>query len=503
MNKVDVETRILLDKIYNLKGEDSVVLTKMEQEREEAEATKRRTSEEKLILIEKIDKLNDDEVLLVKEGKLLQAAINNIEKKEFGIVFDMLQIDFDASDLAAQVKFGMPLTQAELKDEITESNNELEIVVKEMNDAITKIEELAIRRETALNDQVKLSEFVSLAITGNSNITRESLASLLSRFDLSKEEQKECAKILMFPEDGLFEYNERNNRKSGISISEVFADAKSNDFTEKKLINDLSVEKKLEEKEFKFEPIDFNVDINEDFMTDEPVADSLNLFDENIKPFSIDFEELKEPVFEEKTKEVNLLEPQLLFAEELFKNVEEPEVSNDVFEDYNPIVIPEPMVIENVSLEEEEENDINFVNSDSYFEPITIPDLPTVKEVTPKFVEDVDFHLKENGFELSDFSDNDLKFIKDNFNLIIFEKNIKIVKDMGLNFDLFKENVELLVDRDLDSKLNELINIGKVPFDIYLNPNILIRYTLEELVNAINQLKESGLDPKKVPLMAF
>ena len=39
--------------------------------------------------------------------------------------------------------------------------------------------------------------------------------------------------------------------------------------------------------------------------------------------------------------------------------------------------------------------------------------------------------------------------------------------------------------------------------DIYLNPNILIKYNLTELYNAITALKDSGLEPDKVPLMAF
>ena len=51
--------------------------------------------------------------------------------------------------------------------------------------------------------------------------------------------------------------------------------------------------------------------------------------------------------------------------------------------------------------------------------------------------------------------------------------------------------------------MEALVNVGKDPFDIYLNPNVLLKYDLEELKQAINILTDSGLDPKKVPLMAF
>ena len=47
------------------------------------------------------------------------------------------------------------------------------------------------------------------------------------------------------------------------------------------------------------------------------------------------------------------------------------------------------------------------------------------------------------------------------------------------------------------------MEIGKDAFDIYLNPNILVKYDTVGLVNTIDRLKNSGLDPKKVPLIAY
>ena len=39
--------------------------------------------------------------------------------------------------------------------------------------------------------------------------------------------------------------------------------------------------------------------------------------------------------------------------------------------------------------------------------------------------------------------------------------------------------------------------------NIYLNPNVLIKYNLMELDSAIKVLEDSGLEPKNVPLMAY
>ena len=81
--------------------------------------------------------------------------------------------------------------------------------------------------------------------------------------------------------------------------------------------------------------------------------------------------------------------------------------------------------------------------------------------------------------------------------------NIEYLNKIGLNKDLLIDNIEFFNDSELKSKKEILLEIGKTPFDIYLNPNILNKYNLNELTKVINELKESGLDPKKVPLMAF
>ena len=68
---------------------------------------------------------------------------------------------------------------------------------------------------------------------------------------------------------------------------------------------------------------------------------------------------------------------------------------------------------------------------------------------------------------------------------------------------MFNDNIELLYDKELKSKIEMLTSVGKLPQDIYLNPNILVKYNLSELDSAIKTLHESGLEPKNVPLMAY
>ena len=51
--------------------------------------------------------------------------------------------------------------------------------------------------------------------------------------------------------------------------------------------------------------------------------------------------------------------------------------------------------------------------------------------------------------------------------------------------------------------MDRLLRIGKSALDIYLNPTVLTKYDYKGLDKAIILLQNSGLDPKKVPLMAY
>lgn len=370
MKMLSSEITKLLDKLYNLRGEKSVVLAKMESERVLAEQTKERTSSEKTSLQEKIEKLDGEERILGEEGEKLVYALGGIKTEDFKTVLEKLKIDFNPDKLSKEVSELLPETIKKVQSEKEQAKNELESVETEMNTAITTIEELAIRKDEALANQTRLNEFFDMALNGNINITRDSITSLLEKFEFTEDEQREAAKLLMFPEDGLYDYekNLENIKEPGKSISDVFAEAKEN-------------------------------------------VDELK-FDTNI------------------------------FKEEV-------------------------------------------VN----------------KTLSPK--DDLINLLTELGFDYLDFTTNDLEKILSNYTEERLRKNVEFARRKGLNLDLFVDNIDLLYDREFESKFNKLLEVGKDPFDIYLNPNILVKYNKEDLDNTIERLISSGLDPKQVPLIAY
>ena len=351
MKMLTSEITKLLDKLYNLRGEDSVILSKMDSERTSAEETKKRSEAEKTTLQTKIENLTEDENLLAEQGEKLVAALSNIKDEDFKFVLNKLNIDFNPEKLGEEVDRLLPRTIEKVQNEKETAKNELVKVEAEMNTAIATIEELAIRKDEALANQTRLNEYFDLALNGNINITRESITSLLEKFDFNEDEQREAAKIMMFPEDALYDYENKlkNVGQTGKSISDVFAEAKEN-----------------------------------------------------------------------------------------IVEVEEPSIIEPVIEE---------------------------------------------KRLSPK--EELINLLTDLGFDYLDFTSSDLDKILANYNENDLRRNVEFAKANDIKLDFFIDNVELLYDRELEEKIKRLIEVGKDAFDIYLNPNILIKYNKNDLDNTI------------------
>ena len=413
--KISNDEKTLLDKLYNLRGEDSVILAKMNKEREEAIETGERTKNEKEILLEKIAKLTKEEETLQEEGNKLISLLSNINRDDFANVLDRLQIDFDPASINDKVNKMLPSTIEKVVAENKLASEELENVETEMNNAITKVEELGIRKDEALSNQAKLNEYFTLALEGNINITRDAITSLLEKFDFNEDEQREAAKILMFPEDALYEYD-------GIY--------KSRDKASRKTITDVLVEAK---KESNAEVIEAKEEIS------VPEVEA-----------SLEAPSALEDIFDKVITENNIPEAQ--------------------------------EVIENVATNEETI-------------AATENELPEKEKLTEL--------LKSLEVNVNLLTNEDLEKILTNYDEELIKANIEALKEYKIALDVIKDNPEILYDKELKEKLEKLINIGKEARDISLMPSILVKYDLKGLNNTINVLQISGLDPKKVPLMAY
>ncbi len=373
MKTLTPEVNALLDKLYNLRGEDSVILVEMEKQKKKAEETKERTTNQKKDLQTKISELEKLHEELDEQGEKLKEVLSGINRDEYKTVLDRLRIDFNPKALVDKLETSLPKTIETVEDDTKKAEDELVKVEEEMNNAITTIEELGIRKDAALSNQDKLNEYFELALSGRINITRDSITSLLEQFNFSEDMQREAAKILMFPEDALYAYEEKIKAKdkSGKSISEVIAEAKT------------------------------------------------------------------------------------------------------------------------ASLEETSEE----------MEPVETPVVQEPESMDPK--EEMIETLREAGIDYLDFTSGEIDELLANFNADIVKQNIELMNRKNLGLDIFSGHIKLMYDEQLNSKIETLLNNGKELIDLYLNPNVLTKYTLEELGTRIDTMKSNGLDPKEVPLMAY
>ena len=377
-----VNTETLLDKLYNLRGADSDILKEMDRQKAKAEATKARTTDEKANLQKNIADLKKQRKELEEQGDKFKEVLGSIHREDYETVLSKLNVDFDPKGLLEKVEKNLPKTIETVEKDTKKAEDELVKVEEEMNGAITAIEELGIRKDAALANQDKLNEYFELALTGHINITRDSITSLLQDFGFNEAEQRETAKILMFPEDALFQYDERvkGRARVGKSISEVLQEAKT--------------------------------------MVDD-------------EPDEIDY--IKVPTFDIDTE----------------FTVEEPK---------------------------EEAIDIKT---------------------------EVIETLKEKGIDYLDFTSDEINKLIDNFDKDLVIKNIDFMKSTGFASDVYINHIDMMYDKELVDKVKLLLALGKEVLDIYLNPKVLVKYNLAELQKSIDTMKNNGMDPKEVPLMAY
>ncbi len=373
-----VNTESLLDKLYNLRGSDSEILKEMDRQKTKAEETRNRTTEEKKLLQDKIKDSKTQREELQEQGEKFKEMLQGIHREDYATVLSRLHIDFDPSLILDKLEKNLPRTIEMVERDTKKAEDELVKVENEMNEAITTIEEIGIRRDSALSNQEKLNEYFELSLSGRMNITRDSITSLIREFGFDEEEQREAAKILMFPEDALFSYNQRflEKERSGKSISEVIAEAKT-------MVEEVPV---VQEKEDNFDDL---------FLS---------------------------PVVEEKKDDK--------------------------------------------------------------------------KEETIEL-------LRANGIDYLDFTSEEINDLIYHFDADLVQSNISYMKRNSIDLDIFINHVGMLYDDELQRKVELLLSVGKEALDIYLNPSVLTKYSLQGLNASIELLKGNGLDPKDVPLMAY
>ena len=400
MKGLNSESVDLLDRIYNLRTQDSTVLADIEKDKDRVNELKNKTSELKAEIEDKISEITSMQKKINKQAKDVKELFAKVKKDQFAELSEALNIDFNPEVICHKIDMFLPDSIGKLETDKERLKEQLVKIDNEYTSAVIRYEELGFRYNEAIKDQERLERFINQALDSNINATREEIVSLLAKFGFSFEEQRSVAKLLMFPEDGLIEYNSALKDKLKVDNNVMSVDVKA---------------EKLEDKDKK--------------------------------------EEIKEEKIET------------------------------------------PTIEEAKPLEEEKEEIVIKEDAPKTREEFREEKLSQKDEII-KF-------LKDNGYDYLEFTNDEFEKIVSGFDEGILSKNIALIDALGIEKDFFYGNASLLVDYELENKINKLKELGKMPKDIYLNANVLAKYNYKELESAIDTLRESGLDPKSVPLMAY
>ena len=94
-----VRTESLLDKLYNLRGKDSSILREMDEQKNAAEETKEKTTEQKAILQKEIEDLKLQREELEDQGEKFKNMLKGINRDDYDTVLKRLNLDFDPEGL--------------------------------------------------------------------------------------------------------------------------------------------------------------------------------------------------------------------------------------------------------------------------------------------------------------------------------------------------------------------------------------------------------------------
>ena len=134
--------------------------------------------------------------------------------------------------------------------------------------------------------------------------------------------------------------------------------------------------------------------------------------------------------------------------------------------------------------------DLNILYEDEYYlvinKPPHLPVHPSMLHYENSLSNGVKYYFDSIGLKKK--IRPVIRLDKDTSGIVIFAKN---------------EYIQESLIKQMKEKIEKLTSIGKMPQDIYLNPSVLTKYDLNGLNNAIDVLKQSGLDAKNVPLIAY
>jgi len=205
------KTILLLDKLYNLKGEDNIILQEINSKIEGINNTITATNERRISLEGDKEANQNDLLIFTNQQEAFLTAFSGVSDDTFASLRN-IGVDVNIASMVSAVSEKAPNYIRELQGKIESIQAEIDSDDNHKRELEHELEELNASRNKAIDDRKALVSLMEQSLSADET-ERESLPTkyvkdILNRFGIFEvEEVSTLTKLIMFPEDGLIEYD--------------------------------------------------------------------------------------------------------------------------------------------------------------------------------------------------------------------------------------------------------------------------------------------------------
>ena len=307
MADITSENVILLDKLYNLRGDDSIITTNIQKEIDNLNNKINDTTDEKSNEVQNKLSLENKLDVFTTQSSMFLENFSTYDNSSFEALKEV-DIDIELGTILARLRQSVPTHKEEIKNDIASSEkriNDYTANIEELNRELTKskieledAEEVKTRLNSLLND---------IILNSNDSYNRGYVKKVLDDLNVFSDKEKTSLEyLILFPESGLAEFDSTYSTKQHKNpfIEEekkesIIIDEPKEDIVEEPIVENVENEVKEIEEE-------------QEETQEEKTYDIHELHEESIKQETI--EEKKEeqiaPIIEPiKEPEINIVLP--------------------------------------------------------------------------------------------------------------------------------------------------------------------------------------------------
>ncbi len=223
MADISHEEEKLLLKLYNLKSDESTILTNIRNKKnnigemiEDAKDSKERTEREKEELEGKLSEFTS-------EKDLFFDTFGGLENSRFQAL-EAVGVTVEIEQLLAALSDKAPEYEDSLRQQIESAKNKIVELFGQISTFGADLESTEEELERAEVDRQALASLVEQSLSGNESdsLSKQYIRSILSNFaDFTEDEITELCKVILFPEDALSEFDRTYDERKAKSEAQV------------------------------------------------------------------------------------------------------------------------------------------------------------------------------------------------------------------------------------------------------------------------------------------